>query len=164
MPTPRVRPSRAKRSIISTNDIDHKTVTAEIPEFGSPDFEAFETVPAAQLVTAAEEAKFMEDKIEVLLETSGMPDSAVYESAGHNGIMQFFERGKPQVVKRKFLYSLLAAKTVTIACNFGRGEGGNEFNRVGATPKTTHSVRLLRDDNPKGGMAWFQKVAAEAIV
>jgi hypothetical protein len=54
----------------------------------------------------------------------------VFVYLGHNGVSQYVKRGEPQTIKRKFLYSALAAKTVKFACAFGKDNSGNEFNRL----------------------------------
>lgn len=110
----------------------------------------------------AQEAKFMEDRVEVEIEMDDSPDSPIFVHLGHNGISQYVKRGEPQVVKRKYLYSALAAKTVRLACSFGKDASGNEFNRLSPSVNTTYRVRLLRDDNPQGGMNWLRQVAAAA--
>lgn len=151
------------KSIISTDDLEMADRVADLSEYGHLQFEDLEVVSEKNGLTAAEDAAFMEEPVIIVLELSGDPNAATFEAAHHNGVTQYLERGRPQKVKRKFLYSLLVARKVGVACNFGRKPDGTEFNRVVATPKTTHQVRLLEDKNPKAGMAWVQKVSREAF-
>jgi hypothetical protein len=65
-----------------------------------------------------------------------------------------------QPVKRKFLYSLLAANSVKFACAFGKDGSGNEFNRMSGSGQRAHRVSLVSDKNPQGGMKWVQEVVA----
>lgn len=108
------------------------------------------------------EAKFMEEKVEIEIEMDDSPDCPIFISLGHNGITQYVKRGEPQVVKRKYLYCAMAAKTVSMSCAYGRDHNGNEYNRLSANTRTTYRVRLMRDDNPQGGMRWLRQLAASA--
>lgn len=150
------------KSIIGTDDV--QAVQQAAPELrdGGITLDDIDVIPEKDLVNAAAEARFMEDRITVEVEADDDPNSPVFVYFGHNGVTQYIKRGEPQVVKRKFLYSAIAAKTVKFACAFGKDGSGNEFNRMSANTKTTHRIRLIEDRNPQGGMKWFQKVAQEA--
>ena len=155
-------PRYPSKSIIGTDDV--QAVQQAAPELRDGDItlDDIDVIPEKDLVNAAAEARFMEDRITVEVEADDDPNSPVFVYFGHNGVTQYIKRGEPQVVKRKFLYSAIAAKTVKFACAFGKDGSGNEFNRMSANTKTTHRIRLIEDRNPQGGMKWFQKVAQEA--
>lgn len=151
-----------KRSALgSTDDIEAMT---PIPEFNEAGFDAgdIQVVAEKDLRSKAEEAKFMEQKIVIEIEEDDKPNAPVFVYLGHNGIGQYVHRGRDQVVKRKFLYSALAAKQIKMACEFGRDNAGNEYNRLNPSVSTTHRVRLVRDDNPQGGMAWVRRIMQTA--
>lgn len=150
------------RSVIASDDVE--AVQRAAPELRDGDItmDDIEVVPAHALRSQAEEAKFMEEKIRVEVEGDDDPNSPIFVYFGHNGVTQYIKRGEPQVVKRKFLYAAIAAKTVKFACAFGKDGTGNEFNRLTGAAKTTHRIRLIEDRNPLGGMKWFQKMAQEA--
>lgn len=150
------------KSVISTDDIE--AVQRAAPELRDGDItlDDIEVVAAKDFQTQAEVARFMEDKVTVEVEGDDDPNSPIFVYFGHNGVTQYIKRGEPQVVKRKFLYSAIAAKTVKFACAFGKDGSGNEFNRMTPSVKTTHRIRLIEDRNPQGGMKWFQKMAQEA--
>lgn len=156
-----------QRSVISTKDVptgfDLGSAAAppEVREAGL-DIEDMDIVSERQMVSKAEEAKFMEEKVLIEIEMDEEPNSPRFVYLGHNGITQYVERGKPQAVRRKYLYSALAAKRVKMACAFGKDNAGNEFNRLTPNASTTYRVHLLQDNNPNGGMKWFQKVSAGA--
>lgn len=156
---------RAK-SIISSDDVQarNRTTIADAPEFNDAGFEAgdIEIVQERDLEYQAREAKFMEERVLVEVEGDEDPNSPVFVYFGHNGVSQYIKRGEPQAVKRKFLYSALAAKAVRFACAFGKDNAGNEFNRMSPNVKTTYRVRLIEDANPQGGMRWVQQVAQSA--
>lgn len=141
------------RSVISTDDIELRT----LPEVGDDDIDL---APARSMSKAAVE-KFMNEKVMIEIEASDDPNAEVFVHSGNNGRAQYIKRGEPQAIRRKYLYSLLAAQKVGFGCAFGRDANGNEYNRLSPSSSTTHRVRLVRDDNPAGGMKWVQQVIRE---
>lgn len=154
-----------RKSVIASDDIaagfDLGRAPDELREAGV-DSSDIEIVSEKQFHSKAAEAKFMEEKVIVEIEADEDPNAPVFIYSGHNGVTQYIERGKPQAIRRKYLYSLLAAKQVKMACAYGKDGNGNEFNRLSPSGRTTHRVRLVRDDNPMGGMKWFQAIASAA--
>ncbi len=152
--------SGKNRAIIESDNLqagyDLGRAPEELREMGV-EAEDIEVIPEHRARDKIAEARFMEERVLVEIEQDDDPNSAVFVYTGHNGIAQYIERGKPQMIRRKYLYSALAAKTIKMACSFGLEKGG-EYNRLTPNARTTFRVRLLRDDNPQGGMAWFQKV------
>lgn len=142
------------KSIISTSDVEIRT----LPEVGSDE----EIVTSSSMSKAAVE-KFMNEKVVIEIEASDDPNAEVFVHSGNNGRAQYIKRGEPQSVKRKYLYSLLAAQKVGFGCAFGRDANGNEYNRLSPSSSTTHRVRLIRDDNPLGGMKWIQQAIRETV-
>jgi hypothetical protein len=147
-----------KKAIITSND-----VPAAAPEH-SPPIEAgdIQVVKERDMNFKAKEAKFMNEPVTILIEPGTKDNDPMFVPLGHNGTCQYVLRGEPQVVKRKFLYSGLMAKVVRMNCDFRRGPGDTEINKLTPSAKLGYSMQLLRDDNPQGGMRWFQRVMAEA--
>lgn len=139
------------KSIISTDDVEIRT----LPEIGDD-----ELVASSSMSKAAVE-KFMNEKVVIEIEASDDPNAEVFVHSGNGGRAQYIKRGEPQSIKRKYLYSLLAAQKVGFGCAFGRDANGNEYNRLSPSSSTTHRVRLIRDDNPAGGMKWVQQAIRE---
>lgn len=154
--------ARPKKSIIDSGAAG--PVNTGVPELNEAGFDVsdIEVIHPSKLMSKAEEAKFMQEIVIVEIEADDDPNAPHFVYSGHNGIAQYIERGKPQPIKRKYLYSMLMGKRVRLACAFGRDGQGNEFNRLTPSGQTTHRVHLIRDDSPKGGMKWFQEVAAAA--
>lgn len=154
-----------QQGIISTDDVvagfDLGKPVPELREAGI-DVDDIEIIPAANMLSTAEEEKFMNERVVVEVEDDDDPNSPMFVYTGHNGVTQYIQRGKPQVIKRKFLYSAIAAKRVKFACQFGKLNNGEEFNRLNPSATTAYRIRLIRDDNPQGGMSWFQKVSQSA--
>ena len=126
----------------------------------APEAPDLQVVAAESAAAAIREAKFMEEKVLVMIEEDENPNAPTFVMLGHNGVSQYVERGKPQAVKRKFLYSGLAARAVRFACKFGLDAAGNDVNKLAPSSRNTHRMVLLDDRNREGGMLWFQKVAA----
>lgn len=143
------------RSIISSGDVE---ITA--PEIGG-DIGDLDVIPAHKMRDKVAEMKFMEEKVIVEIEADDDPNAPVFVPSGHNGVIQYIQRGIPQTVKRKFLYSLLAAQRIKFACAFGKDQAGNDLNRMNPNGQTAVRVRLVSDNNPEGGMNWVQRVMRE---
>jgi len=153
---------RVKKSIIDSGVAG--PVDTGVPELNEAGFDVadIEVVHPSKLASKAAEAKFMEEIVIVEIEADDDPNAPQFVYTGHQGISQYIERGKPQSIKRKYLYSALMGKRIRLACAFGRDGQGNEFNRLTPSGQTTHRVHLIRDDSPRGGMKWFQSVIAAA--
>ncbi|MFA6204472.1 MAG: hypothetical protein WC710_14940 [Gallionella sp.] len=154
---------RKPKAIISTGDLDNSMFNGQAPdELREAGFDAsdIQVVSANQLRDKAAEAKFMEEKVEIMIEAGNGPNDPEFVHSGHQGVTQYVRRGVVQPVKRKFLYSLLAANSVKFACAFGKDGSGNEFNRLSGSGQRAHRVSLVSDKNPQGGMKWVQEVVA----
>ncbi len=108
---------------------------------------------------AAQEA-FMNEAVTVFIEADDDPNAPVFVHCGHQGVDQYVQRGVEQTIKRRFLYSLLAAKRKQFACSFGKDGSGQEYNRLEGRSRPTHNLQIVRDDNPRG-REWFNAVMRE---
>jgi hypothetical protein len=154
---------RKPKTIISTGDLNNTMFNGQAPdELREAGFDAsdIQVVSANQMRDKAAEAKFMEEKVEIMIEAGNGPNDPEFVHSGHQGVTQYVRRGVVQPVKRKFLYSLLAANSVKFACAFGKDGSGNEFNRLSGSGQRAHRVSLVSDKNPQGGMKWVQEVVA----
>lgn len=155
---------RAKR-IIESSELEAVNRAMAPPELNEAGFDAsdIQIVRPDRMEVKAKEEKFMNEKVEIQIEPGTEPNDPVYVHLGHNGITQMVKRGEPQIVKRKFLYSALMGKKVSMNCSFGMSKDGNEFNRLTPTVSGTYRAALLRDANAeRGGMKWVQSVMAES--
>lgn len=131
----------------------------EVPPFDPADIQV---VALDRAEAKIRDAKFMNEYIEIEVEPGTKADDPMYVELGHNGTNQFVKRGGVQRVRRKFLYSALMAKLVSINCKFGKDNAGNEFNRLTPSASTAYRARLVSDKNPQGGSKWVQRVMAES--
>jgi hypothetical protein len=150
-------------SIIDSASVEPINRAMAPPEESLP-FESgdIQVVAADRLETKAREEKFMNERVVIRIEEGTQATDPVWVELGHNGVNQFVKRGTDQTVKRKFLYSALMAKRVTMNCTFGKDGSGNEFNRLTPAVSTCYRAMLVEDPNPQGGPKWVQRVMSES--
>lgn len=153
------------KKIISSDELEPINRAIAPPELNEAGFDAsdIQVVRPDRMETKIKEEKFMNERVEIMIEPGLEANDPMYVDLRHNGITQMVKRGEPQIVKRKFLYVALMGKKVAMNCMFGKDSSGNEFNRL--TPSTSGALRaaLLRDNNTeRGGMKWVQSVMAES--
>ena len=117
-----------------------------------------EVIPESKAARKAAEEAFMNEYVVVLVEQSDDPDAPVFLQSGHNGVDQYLQRGVPQRIKRRFLYSLIAGKKTAQASTFGKDGSGKEFNRLTGRTSTTHRISLIEDtaEGRKAFSQWMQ--------
>lgn len=155
---------RRARSIIDTESVEAVNRAMAPPEEDTVGFQPgdIQIVQPNRMEAKARELQFMNEFVEIEVEPGTEPNDPIFIELGHNGINQFVKRGTVQRVKRKFLYSALMAKKVSINCTFGKDNSGNEFNRLTPSVSNTYRARLVSDANPRGGSKWVQSVMAES--
>lgn len=104
-----------------------------------------EPVEPSKMVMKAENEKYMNELVEIQIEADDDPNAPLFVHSGHQGVTQYIKRGEPQKIKRKFLYSLIAAKIARLVCSFGKDQNGQEFNRLEGPRRSTHRVIVIND-------------------
>lgn len=153
------------KSIISSDSVEAINRAMAPPELDEAGFDPcdIQIVRPDRMEVKAKEAKFMEERVEIMIEPGTEPNDPVFVPLQHNGTVQMVKRGLPQIIKRKFLYVALMGKKVAMNCMFGKDQNGNEFNRLTPSVSNTYRTVLLRDNNTeRGGMKWVQSVMAES--
>lgn len=102
-------------------------------------------VNPSRMLSKAEDAKFMNEIVEIQIEADDDPHAPLFVHSAHNGESQYIKRGEPQKVKRRFLYSLIAAKQAKLVCAFGKDQNGQEFNKLSGPKRCTHRVIVIND-------------------
>ncbi len=117
-----------------------------------------ETIPEAKAAAKIAEEAFMNEYVVVLIEQDDDPDAPVFLQSGHNGTDQYIQRGVPQKIRRKFLYSLIAGKKTAQASQYGKDGSGKEYNRLSGRTSTTHRIALIEDttEGRKAFATWMQ--------
>ncbi len=153
---------RKTPNMINTGDIPVFTGAMAPPEeqaeFHAEDIQA---VSIDRLDYKAKEAKFMNELIKIEIEPGTEPNDPMYVQLGHNGDNQMVLRGCPQAIKRKYLYSALMSRKVSMNCTFQLGPNGASINKLTPSSNTTYRAALVDDPNPQGGPRWVQRVMAE---
>lgn len=155
--------ARAAKAEIRTEDLSGAQTEASITPTGKAEVEhrRIEVIPETKAAAKIEDEIFMNEFVTIMLESDDDPNAPLFVHSGNGGVDQFIQRGVPQRIKRKFLYSLIAAKRTQFACSFGKDHSGNEFNRLAGRTNTTHRLSVL-EDTPKGREAvvrWMQQPA-----
>lgn len=109
----------------------------------------------------AEELKFMEETVEILVHESTDKNAEPIVEVFCNGTPQRFIRGKPQQCKRKYLGILASAKETSIATNEAMNQMGERFTRIDKHTALKYPFSVIRDDNPRGA-TWLKAVLASA--
>jgi hypothetical protein len=103
--------------------------------------------------------KFMQEMVTVMVADSNDENDTELVQVSVNGNRQFFQRGRPQEVKRYFVERLARAKRTTYSQNLDERQGEAMNNMI---PR--HALRypftVVEDKNPKGG-AWLRGILAE---
>lgn len=152
-----------KKNLLGPDDAAQPHEHIEISTTGAATAERtliIDPVNPANMISKAENEKYMNEDVEIMIEPGEDPNAPLYVHAGHQGVPQYIKAGEPQVIKRKFLYSLIAAKVARLVCAFGKDQNGMEFNRLDGPKRTTHRV-IVVNDTPRG-RADFTRWMAEA--
>jgi hypothetical protein len=108
----------------------------------------------------ADSMAFMEEKVEVMVHESTDQNAENPVQVSCNGINQFFFRGQPQEVRRKFIEILARAKTTSIATHERRDHQGDMSFRIARATALRYPFSVIRDENPKGS-TWLRKILQE---
>jgi hypothetical protein len=105
----------------------------------------------------AKSLAFMEEKLEVLVHESTDPNADNPVLLACNGVNQFFVRGQPQLVKRKYVEILARSKTTAIATREVRDYQGDLSTSITKATALRYPFSIVRDENPQGA-AWLRSV------
>jgi hypothetical protein len=151
----------AKKIVDTREEKVGQTLSADMPasgEVGRLDFD-FETVDTPVCRTKLEELAFMDEKVKVLILSTGNENEEQFVDLGNDGIPQFIERNKPQVVKRKYVEVLARAKSDIIKTVPCKDPNGTDSTRIMKIPAPKYSFQMF-DPNPNG-QVWLQRILAE---
>ena len=107
--------------------------------------ENIDVVDPSQAMRLIENEAFMNEFVEIEVEPGDGEGAPKFIPAGHNGVTQWIQVGVPTKVRRRYLYSLLCAKSARLASDFGKDAAGREFNRLDGPKRNTHRVIVLND-------------------
>lgn len=118
-------------------------------------------VPGPGFATLAEGLAFNEEFVKILIHQSveEFPEDPI--PLGVNGRMCYVFRNQPTMIKRKYVERLCRAKPNTIRQDIGNPDP-SVANKLNISAGLKYPFSLIEDKNPKGGLAWLQKLMAEA--
>lgn len=158
--------ARRKTKVTDSNELQvGQSQFHEIPAAGnvsSEDFrDQFEVVDGPRLHDKASTMAFMEEKVVVMVHTTNDKTKEPIPCVSVNGINQYIVRGKPQIIKRKFVEGLARAREESVNTPFGRDANGFDTYNISKTQSLKYPFQVVDDPNPNG-RAWLEKVMAEA--
>ncbi len=109
----------------------------------------------------ADALAFMEEKIVVIINEDNDPNAENPIQVAVNGRNQFFFRGHPQEVRRKYVEVLARAKRTRIATPEVTDASGARTNLIRQHTTLRYPFNVVSDPNPKG-QAWLKAVLSEA--
>ena len=107
----------------------------------------------------AEQEKFMNEVVTVMVHESTDQNDAELVQVGINGRTQFFKRGVPQDVRRCYLERLARSKKTSYSQNLDHILG-EQMNNMRSHNALKYPFSVLEDRNPKGS-AWLRGILAE---
>jgi len=105
--------------------------------------------------------KFMEEPVKVVIHKSGDKQAAAIIEVWNGGVHQAFIRGRPQVVKRKFVEILARTRELGYTDEvYVDRSTGEAVNRLVPSEGLKYPFDVLEDSNPNG-RAWLQNLLQE---
>lgn len=105
---------------------------------------------------------FSEEKITIMLNDDNDPNAENPVQVACNGVNQFFLRGQPQEVKRKYVEILARAKRTRIATPEVTDASGSRTNQIRQSTSLRYPFTVLNDPNPRGP-AWLRGLLSETV-
>ena len=102
---------------------------------------------------------FMAEPVTVMIHDSNDANDVDLVSVQVNGIIQYFQRGTPQTVKRYFVERLARAKRTTFSQDLDE-RLGEAMNHLKPRHALKYPFSVIEDKNPRGS-AWLRQILAE---
>lgn len=103
--------------------------------------------------------QFMEEEVTVLVHETTNPDDEQMPFVANDGITQYFERGKPMIVKRKYVEVLARLKKVAYSNQRYKLPTGDDAYRYPSQTALLYPFSVLEDSDR--GKAWLRNTLAE---
>lgn len=156
---------------MSKNKIDSPDFDAKSPEdidgfentIYVPEVPEIEVVPGAKrgakgkggLDPYTEELLFNEEQVEVMVHESTDDNSENPVFTSCNGVPQYFYRGIPQTVRRKYVSILASCKEHNVTTPEMTAADGSRTTSIRRTSSLKYPFSIISDPNPRGA-AWLK--------
>lgn len=137
-------------------------ITTEVYVPDTPDIEIIpgatgEAKGTGSLSLQAQELLFNEEIIDIMVSetTDENAEQIIYTAC--NGVVQYFQRGVAQSVKRKFVAILASCKEHNLTTPQFTARDGSRATSIKRTSSIKYPFMVLRDDNPRGA-AWLKSL------
>jgi hypothetical protein len=133
--------------------------TPQKPDIGGDDLYIAEPVEVEQVRVKNShqlaELAFMEEYVDVMVHESADPNAENPVFTACNGVNQYFDRGRVQRVKRKYVEILAAARTGMVTTpEYTMGDGTRSLS-IRRTSSLAYPFSIMEDKNPRGA-AWLR--------
>lgn len=120
-----------------------------------------ETVDGPDAMGRADELAFMEEFVTIMVHPSTDPNAVPLPFTSVNGRPQYFQRGQPQRVRRKYVEILARAKKTTYTQTTEHDpRTGNVYQKMNPHTALEYPFSVVEDPNPKG-VDWLRHILAE---
>ena len=108
----------------------------------------------------AKQLAFMEENVEVMIQESSNPNDENPVYAGCNGEIVAIFRGRPAVLKRKFIESLLGKLSMVDTPEFTNTRGERDY-KIRQRQGQRYNIQVINDKNPRG-VDWLRSRISSA--
>lgn len=124
---------------------------------GALEVEPLAVVEGPVPMDMAEALLFAEDKLLILIHSSGEKNEEDPVPVGVNGRMAYIWRGQKTLMPRKYVERLLRAQADSVTQDTTAREE-RDFNKLTIKPTARYPLSILNDPNPKGGQGWVTSI------
>lgn len=146
-----------------TTPVQPADISGEVGTVYVPEPPEIEIIPGATrsvkgkggLDPYAQELIFNEELVEVMVHesTDDNAENPIFTSC--NGVTQYFYRGIPQMVKRKFVAILASVKEHNVTTPEYTAQDGSRATGIRRTSSLKYPFSIISDSNPRGA-AWLK--------
>lgn len=155
----------AKKIIDSqeTQPLQPSDISGDFDSVYVPQTPEIEIIPGATgkakgkggLSAHAQELIFNEEFVEVMLHESTDDNAENPVFTACNGVSQYFYRGQPQSVRRKFVAILASCKEHSVSTPEYTAQDGSRAMGIRRTSSLKYPFSIISDPNPRGA-AWLK--------
>lgn len=153
------------KKLLNEDEMNDAVVTQDRPRDMSTtgdardslDERVVEVIDGPNAMSLVENLAFMEERVEVMVQdsTDKNAERVIYVSVGDR--RQYFIRGEPQVVRRKFVEQLARAKETRFSQQHYKDANGDDAIRNIPHTAIKYPFSIIRDDNRRGA-DWLRQV------
>lgn len=108
-----------------------------------------------------DELRFMEEKVEIIMNPGREKHSPLFEMFGVNGVMKAVMVNQPTAIERKYVEVMARSMPMDIATRSGEDPGDSiTYNKIDRSMSAGFSFAVIKDNNPRGHV-WLQQLRSD---